>query len=82
MSTVGIDENFTPDDIINRFNIFPNPATNHTSIEIEMINNGSVAISLCSLKGKLLKQIFSGERNIGTHQFEISCSNLSKGVYL
>jgi len=77
---VGVKENSLPINQ-NTLLIFPNPTPSHTTFSFELQENNYISISLYTINGQRAKHIFSGEKNIGEHQFEIDCSNLSMGIY-
>lgn len=62
--------------------LFPNPTTNYTSINIDLPKRSTVILSLLNIFGQQIKYISLGEKKMGTHQFEVDCSDLSKGIYL
>ena len=66
----------------NTLNIFPNPTSNQTTIFFKLHEQDEITLSLFSLSGQEIRQMFSGKKSQGTHRFEIDCSNLSNGIYL
>lgn len=61
--------------------IFPNPANDHATVEYELSQAGNVDISVFDINGKLIVQEqFSKEG--GTHQYQLNCSNIPRGMYV
>ena len=48
---------------------YPNPFNPETTISFDVTERGNVSVDIFNLRGQLVKNIFSGERNIGTSKF-------------
>jgi hypothetical protein len=62
--------------------VFPNPAVESTTLELQFPEKESTEINLFDLSGKLIREIHSGKISRGTFQKEIDLSNLPAGIYL
>jgi hypothetical protein len=67
----------------NSVNIFPNPFTSVTNIDIRFAESQQVAIDIMSLDGKIVKTIYSGmvEKDMPYH-FQYDGSATMPGIYL
>ena len=61
--------------------IYPNPFNPNTNIEIEVPNNDLFNISIYDINGRLVNEIFSGNKSIGMHSFVWDASNFPSGIY-
>ena len=64
------------------FNVGPNPMTASAQINLQVANAGDYSVLMTDVTGKLIATIYSGELNIGAHQFEIERQSINPGVYL
>lgn len=65
------------------FTISPNPVSDHFSITWQMREGSQVDISVHSLTGKLVSNLWSGTRPAGNHSINIECHGLfNSGVYV
>lgn len=62
--------------------IYPNPASNETTLKINMPNKGKGEIELFALSGQKIRTIHSGRIKKGESEFLIDLSNLETGMYL
>jgi hypothetical protein len=61
----------------------PNPATGTTTIEIKILQDGPVTISLLTLEGLFIEEIyFDKDLKKGDYQYQLNTSNLKTGIYL
>lgn len=61
---------------------YPNPATDRTTLEVKLPEDGMSEISLYDLTGKLVQPVFSGGLKRGTHNYPVEVSELPVGMYL
>ena len=73
--TTGISDNT----LINNFNVYPNPASNKVTIEINNSKDEKISISLKDILGK---EVFVKQLETINAKQVIDVSNLVKGVYL
>ncbi len=79
-ATVGFTEN-----IQNKINlsVFPNPATESTTISYTLPEKSIVTATLVSLTGQTVAQFFSESKNPGTYEQKLSLDpSISNGIYL
>ena len=61
---------------------YPNPFRNSTTIEYKITETGNVNISLYTLQGQFVKNIFEGNKSTGTHTLQLEAYDLKQGIYL
>ena len=66
----------------NSINIFPNPATESTTISLELETTCNIKITLTNISGQELMDIYDGFVDVGLFRKSINTKNLAKGVYL
>jgi photosystem II stability/assembly factor-like uncharacterized protein len=59
----------------------PNPFQNQTTFSFELTQGGNVNLDLYDVNGRLVKQLFSGQKRQGNHTFNLDATDLSQGVY-
>lgn len=62
--------------------VYPNPASNQTTLKIEMPKRGKGQIELFALSGQKIETIFEGRIKKGESEFEIDLSGMEPGLYL
>lgn len=62
--------------------MYPNPATNESTLKLQMPDNGKVEINLYSLNGQHLREIHSGRVSKGETEFGIDLTDLETGMYM
>ena len=65
----------------NDVKIYPNPVKTKFSVQFTINENTSIGISLYDATGKLVKELYSGNANIGLNVFSFDKANLSSGIY-
>ncbi len=80
LGPLGIKENnkFTANALLN----YPNPFKKSTTIEYKIAETGNVNISLYTLQGQFVKNIFNGVKTPGTYTLLFNGFSLSPGIYL
>ena len=80
LGPLGIKENnkFTANALLN----YPNPFKKSTTIEYKIAETGNVNISLYTLQGQFVKNIFNGVKTPGTYTLLFNGFGLSPGIYL
>lgn len=61
--------------------VYPNPATQHTTLDFTLTERGSVNIGLFNANGQLIKSISKQTWNAGSHQMEVNTQSLGQGIY-
>lgn len=61
---------------------YPNPFNPRTSIEVNLLEDADVTITIYNLEGKVVEQLFKGALAKGTHNFIFDATNLPSGIYL
>lgn len=64
------------------FKVFPNPASNETTINIRMDATDHLGLGLYDINGKLLEKIWDGELQKGKNKFIYDTSDLPDGIYV
>lgn len=62
-------------------NIFPNPATNKTTISFSLEKTSDVKIELFNIEGQLVKNIMDGKLASGDNEIKMDLSKIRAGVY-
>lgn len=68
---------------------WPNPfstgslsGSSTTTVNVDLPASGELKLSLFDSRGSLVREVFSGARSAGTHEFTIDGRDLASGVYL
>ena len=61
---------------------YPNPFNPKTSIDIEVIEDSEIEITIYSLEGREIAKLFKGSLTKGLHKFSFDGEGLPSGVYL
>jgi len=70
------------DNQVVKLNNFPNPFQNQTTIQYELAHGGEVNLALMDMNGRMIRPLFSGQKQKGTHSFGLQSDGLSPGMYL
>ncbi len=62
--------------------VYPNPASTHTTLKLNMSSRGKGEIKLFALSGQEIRTIHSGRLKKGKNEFSIDLINLEAGMYL
>jgi hypothetical protein len=81
---------YTPDGIeegkgfaeITDFAVYPNPAREKTNVKFELTKQGPVELSVYDINGRRVRNIFTGQKQVGEHLFPVSLLGLNPGYYL
>ncbi|MFK8056848.1 MAG: T9SS type A sorting domain-containing protein [Saprospiraceae bacterium] len=55
-----------------KLSVYPNPATNQTTIKFEVRSSGPVRVELIDASGKVLKTVLEGEREANTYELPVT----------
>jgi len=61
---------------------YPNPFNPKTSIEIDLLQDSEIEITIYSLDGREITKLYKGYLNKGHHKFDFDGEGLPSGVYL
>ncbi len=61
--------------------LFPNPTDNKVNIEFNLSEFSMVDIKIIDVEGKIIENLFSGELNLGEHNFYWDSSEYAPGTY-
>ena len=64
-----------------RFELYPNPATNSTSLSLQLAKESDVTINVVNALGQVVQSTFNPGMSAAEHMFTINTENLSRGVY-
>lgn len=78
-ATVGLEDNFLQVSTI--LEIYPNPAQDAVAIDLQLINQEKISISLMNNLGQMVEQIFHGDLSEGKHVISADLSGIEKGMY-
>jgi spore coat protein A, manganese oxidase len=62
-------------------NVYPNPFNDELRINFTIPASSAVVVNLYDTKGSLVKKVFNGTRDAGSHQVIFSGQNLTNGIY-
>jgi len=77
--TTSIQEN---DNFSSISNVYPNPFSNTTNINVDLLNNSNVSINISNIIGQTVKSISYGSLSKGSHKLQINAENLESGIYI
>ncbi|MBI4646230.1 MAG: T9SS type A sorting domain-containing protein, partial [Bacteroidia bacterium] len=67
-----------------KFNIYPNPYTNATTINYSLTDVSSITLEVFTLRGQKILTIFQGQQDTGSYRYDFSAKQLGypAGTYL
>jgi len=72
----------TDDDVTALSSIYPNPASNETTILFSLEQAGKASLKVFDMNGRLVKLIAEGEMEGGAHEIEWNAGEMEAGVYV
>jgi hypothetical protein len=66
---------------VKTMSVFPNPAANTANITFDMIGRSKLSVGLYDVTGKLVKEVFNGDKTEGSHAISIDLSSVEAGYY-
>jgi hypothetical protein len=63
------------------FQNYPNPFNPTTDIKFSLKQSGNVKLSIFNSRGELVKILYEGRKNTGTHTFSFDAKELHSGLY-
>lgn len=67
---------------INQVRVYPNPAIDHTNLDLTIAQSGAAMVKVYDMSGKVVLSQNLGRLAEGNHTCKINCQNLRKGMYL
>jgi hypothetical protein len=67
--------------IISRFEVFPNPASDHATVDFELAEKSPVVITLLSTEGKTVRTLYARKTATAGTIMNISLQGLPEGMY-
>ena len=61
--------------------IYPNPTQENATLEITLVKDSKINVSIFDISGKEIANVLNGNLNAGENQLEINTSNFSNGIY-
>ena len=65
----------------NEVNVYPNPSTDFTNVDLYLANNENITIKLYNSLGQIVKTDNKGLMSSGNHNIKINLDNLVEGLY-
>lgn len=66
----------------NKVNIFPNPAIDHATLELSVVDAGLAVMKIYDINGKMVHSESLGHISEGVHRYSLDCSKFKNGMYL
>lgn len=66
----------------NLVRMYPNPATDHATLEVTMAKAGNVVLRVYDLSGRVVVNENLGKKAEGVFNYTFNCQQLPKGIYL
>jgi len=60
---------------------YPNPFNPSTTLQVSLPNSSALSVQVFDIMGRLVSQLFKGEKQAGVHEFTFNASNLASGNY-
>jgi flagellar hook assembly protein FlgD len=84
---MSINNNSISPDNFNLYQNYPNPFNSNTKIKLDIKNKSNIELDIYDLSGKIIKQVFRGSKEVGTHIFSWNSKNsmsvkVTSGVYI
>jgi len=72
------------DDIaaVESFSVFPNPANDIVSMELEMLSSERITIDFVNMLGQVVKTVDLGRRSTGLNREQVNIDDMADGFYL
>jgi hypothetical protein len=67
--------------VISQSSVYPNPATDHTSIAFKLESSANVGVQVLDALGRTVYSVASQKLDAGTQMFEINTTSFASGVY-
>jgi len=64
------------------FQIYPNPAEDHATIQFTLLQSSHVYIKVYEVSGKEIATLLDGDLEQGDHSLLLNTNQFSKGVYM
>lgn len=64
------------------FSVFPNPASNLTTLQLQLREPTYLQLQLTDLSGKVISDIYNGNTPVGTMEHSISTASIADGLYI
>ena len=61
--------------------IYPNPTQGNATLEITLVKDSKINVSIFDISGKEIANVLNGNLNAGENELEINTSNFSNGIY-
>jgi len=82
-NTIADISDWTQTELPDEFGIqaYPNPFNPSTTLHVSLPNNTALSVQVFDIMGRLVSQLFKGEKQAGVHEFTFNASNLASGNY-
>jgi len=67
---------------VTEMSVYPNPATTNTNLKFTLKKAGHIHLAIYDLNGRIVRQLFEGNKVVGEHLISTSVQGLKKGYYL
>jgi len=73
---------FESNESTNTFSIYPNPASDNATVNFNLKESTTVSVNVVNMLGQTVLSNKLGIVNAGTHNYDLSTADLSKGIYI
>ncbi|HUM48395.1 MAG TPA: T9SS type A sorting domain-containing protein, partial [Chitinophagales bacterium] len=67
--------------IISGINVYPNPMSTDTTLEVNLLVANNVNIAITDLSGRMISQVLNEQMSAGNHTINIQTPHLATGMY-
>jgi uncharacterized surface protein with fasciclin (FAS1) repeats len=67
---------------VESFSVYPNPANDVISMDLEMVSSERITIDFVNMLGQVVKSVDLGQRSVGLNREQIDVENMADGFYL
>jgi len=68
-------------ELVSITNLYPNPATDETNVNIDLKKSGNVTVSIVNLIGQEVNAVNAGTLNAGNNNIKLNLGSLKAGIY-
>ncbi|HTL80599.1 MAG TPA: T9SS type A sorting domain-containing protein [Bacteroidia bacterium] len=74
---LGVSENASLNGVV----VYPNPASDATNVEVDLLNNDNISVEVYDMTGNLVSSSNEGQMSAGKHNIAVNTSSFANGMY-